>query len=85
MAAIEHLLALSEGYIAATSIEAKTLSWRVFGDSKKLDALRGGKDIQVRRYEAAMAWFSANWPVHAIWPELTPGMPISEPTGEEVA
>ena len=68
MSGIDSLLLVARRYEDALNIEASTVSWRVFNDSKKLDALRNGKDIQVRRLEAAMRWFSANWPEGAEWP-----------------
>lgn len=80
MVAIEHLLRLSEAYVEATGVEGKTLSWRVFGDSKKLDALQTGSDIQVRRYEGAMRWFADNWPENGVWPA---GVPMPEPVSSE--
>lgn len=79
MGGIDHLLLLARLYEAAQKIEASTVSWRVFNDSKKLDALRNGKDIQVRRLEAAILWFSENWPDGVDWP---PEVPRPEPTTE---
>lgn len=69
MSALDHLLTVAAEYARAEGIELKTVSWRVFGDGKKLEAIRDtGADIQVRRYERAVAWFSANWPKAAVWP-----------------
>lgn len=57
------LIERADAYKAATGItEDTTVSHRVFGDTKKLGALRRGGDITVRRFNAAMAWFAANWP-----------------------
>lgn len=69
MAAISNLLIVADAYSAALGAEAKTVSWRVFGDSKKLDAIRSGADIQVGRYERAIQWFADNWPAAAAWPK----------------
>lgn len=69
MSAIDDLLRLSHVYGAAVKIEQSTVSWRLFGDNKKLAALVAGKDIQVKRLEAAIHWFSDNWPDGAEWPE----------------
>ena len=63
-----HLLQLIDAYTEATNVEDKTLSFRVFGDSKKVSALRGGADITVGRFNAAYRWFSDNWPDDARWP-----------------
>ncbi|HWK65368.1 MAG TPA: hypothetical protein VNS34_10530 [Rhizobiaceae bacterium] len=68
MTEIAHLLGLADAFIAATSVKEVTLSHRVFGDSKKLTAIRNGADITVGRFNAAIAWFSANWPEDADWP-----------------
>jgi hypothetical protein len=78
--AISQLLALTDEYERVTGCDRVTVSWRVFGDSKKLAALHEGKDIQVRRYESAVRWLSANWPDGATWPER-----IGRPDLEEVA
>lgn len=69
MSGTERLIALCRAYADAEGIELKTVSSRVFQDSKKLDALIGGYDISVRRYEAALRWFSENWPAGAPWPD----------------
>jgi len=68
MMSLVHLLKLIDVYAAALSIEDKTVSFRVFGDSKKVTALRDGADITVGRFNAALAWFAANWPDAAEWP-----------------
>jgi hypothetical protein len=65
---IAHLLALADEYQRVTSAEDKTLSFRVFGDSKKLSALRGDADITTARFNGAVHWFAANWPEGATWP-----------------
>lgn len=65
---ITHLLTLADCYARATSLEDVTLSHRLFGDSKKLGALRGGADITVTRFNSALLWFATNWPSNADWP-----------------
>lgn len=65
---ISSLLRLADLYASSEGIELSTVSWRVFGDTKKMAALRNGADIQVRRFEGALAWFSAHWPESAEWP-----------------
>jgi hypothetical protein len=69
MTEIAHLLRLADAFIAATSIKEVTLSHRVFGDSKKLAAIRNGADITLGRFNAALEWFSFNWPSSAEWPD----------------
>jgi hypothetical protein len=69
---IEHLITVADEYGRVAQVEEKTVSSRVFQDSKKLGAIRAGSDITVGRYNAALAWFSANWPDHAVWPRDVP-------------
>lgn len=70
MSALHHLLTVAAEYARAEGVELKTVSWRVFGDGKKLEAIRDrGADLQVRRFEGAMTWFSTHWPETAVWPE----------------
>jgi len=68
MYGISDLLELTDAFLAATSIKEVTLSHRVFGDSKKICAMREGSDITVGRFNEAFRWFSANWPQGAAWP-----------------
>jgi len=75
MSAIDHLLRLSDSYRGATGIGQSALSWRMFGDTKKLRALREGADIQVKRLEKTLQWFSDNWPDGAEWPADVPRPP----------
>lgn len=79
MTVIETILALARAYGAAEGIEPKTVSWRVFKDSKKLAALESPTgDIQTRRAEATLQWFSDNWPDGAAWPEGVDRKPVSD-------
>lgn len=66
---IAHLIKVADAYGAAAQVEEKTVSSRVFQDSKKLGAIRAGSDITVGRYNAAIIWFDANWPEGAEWPQ----------------
>lgn len=68
MLQIAHLLRLADEYQRVVPVEDKTLSFRVFGDSKKLAALRTDADITTQRFNAAVQWFSDNWPEGARWP-----------------
>ena len=68
----DHLTTLADLYGRALTLEEKTVSSRVFQDSKKLGAIRAGSDITVGRYNAALEWFSANWPEGAVWPDGVP-------------
>jgi hypothetical protein len=70
MSSIDHLLSVAHAYAQAEKIDLSTVSWRALGDTKKLTAIESdGRDIQVRRLEKTMQWFSDNWPATAIWPE----------------
>ena len=69
MSGIDQLLALARSYAAAEGLELSTVSWRVFGDTKKLGAIETGSDIQVRRFEKAVLWFSDHWPQGLAWPD----------------
>lgn len=72
MSGVQQLLALARAYGQAEGIESSTVSWRVFGDTKKLGALEAGGDINVGRFERAMRWFASNWPASAAWPREVP-------------
>lgn len=48
--------------VASGGMRETTLSHRMFGDSKKLAALRGSADITVGRFISAMMWMAAHWP-----------------------
>lgn len=68
MISILNLLTLSDDYARFTKVGEKTVSSRVFGDGKKMGALRRGADITVSRYNLALQWFSNNWPDGVEWP-----------------
>ncbi|UYW34284.1 hypothetical protein [Methylorubrum extorquens] len=70
MSAITRFIAVTTAFREISGLETTTLSWRLFGDSKKLGALEAGADIQVTRYERALQWLSDNWPPEhdAYWP-----------------
>ena len=71
MSNIKHLLTVARKYAALEGVELSTVSSRAFDDGKKLAAIEAGADIQVRRFERAMQWFSDNWP-EASWPADIP-------------
>lgn len=64
----EKILRLASLYGEALGLERTTVSWRLFQDTNKLDALEGGRDLFLGRYESAMLFFSRNWPAHVSWP-----------------
>ena len=60
----DDLIALADAYKAAAGISRdQTASYRIFGDSKKLSALRKGGDITVARFHVSIDWLRNNWPV----------------------
>lgn len=68
--AIAHLKAVARVYCDSAHVPPKTLSWRIFNDGKKLDAILDNKaDLMTANHEKAMGWLSANWPDGAVWPE----------------
>jgi hypothetical protein len=71
MSGIDQLLAVARAYATAAELDLSTVSWRSLGDTKKLGAIVDGADIQVRRLEKTMQWFSDNWP-DAPWPADVP-------------
>lgn len=68
MNAIDSLLMLARRYAEAEKLDLSTVSWRALGDTKKLAALESGRDIQVKRCDAAVQWFSDHWPAGTEWP-----------------
>ncbi|UIJ31493.1 hypothetical protein LV780_04770 [Cereibacter azotoformans] len=71
---IDDLLKKADAYKEASGIDSDaTVSYRVFGDSKKLSALRAGADITVSRFNAAMEWFEKNRPTVADADQETKG------------
>jgi hypothetical protein len=68
----EHLLAALDAYVAATGVADKTISYRVFNDSKKIGALRAGASITSGRLVEALQWLSDHWPDGITWPADVP-------------
>jgi hypothetical protein len=77
MSAIDRFLSVAGTFQRLTGLKTTALSWRLFGDSKKLGALESGADIQVTRYEKALQWLSDQWPcaADAEWPVDVPRPP----------
>jgi hypothetical protein len=68
MISTDTLVAVADLFRTASGgMRETTLSHRMFGDSKKLSALRESADITVGRFNAAMCWMAAHWPEgHAV-------------------
>ena len=60
---IRDLLQIADEYKTVAGLDRdSTVSHRVFGDSKKLSALRDGAQLTVGRFNDAVIWFDVNWP-----------------------
>lgn len=79
MIEIAHLLRVADAYKASTGVEDTTVSNRVFADTKKIGAMRNGADITIGRFNAALHWFSTNWPEGAEWPTDVPRPTAAQP------
>jgi hypothetical protein len=64
----DDLLACVDLFRAVTGVEEVTLSYRIFGDTKKLRQLRERRGITLERFNAAMLWLAVNWPAGADLP-----------------
>lgn len=73
MICISDLLDVADRYRDATGTPETTVSHRVFGDTKRLAALRAGREITVGRFNAAMHWFARNWPDGRDRPDVLDG------------
>lgn len=57
------LIEVADEYLALSDArQESTVSYRIFGDTKRLRSLRGDGDITLGRFNAAMAWLARNWP-----------------------
>lgn len=68
MSGIDSLLRVARRYAEIERVPLSTVSSRALNDGKKLAALECGADINVKRMERALEWFSNNWP-DGEWPE----------------
>lgn len=66
------LLTVASAFCRARGLSVSRVSTLVFNDGKKLDAIENGSDLATGRFEAAMQWFSENWPEGADWPRGVP-------------
>jgi hypothetical protein len=65
----DDLLECADLFRGLTGLEEVTLSYRIFGDTKKLRQLRGPSGITLDRFNAAMIWLASNWPAGADLPD----------------
>lgn len=80
MSGRERILRLAAVYGEALGLERTTVSWRLFQDTNKLDAIASGRDLFLGRYERAMKFFHENWPAELDWPKG-----IDRPRADEAA
>lgn len=77
----DDLLECVDLFRTLTGVEEVTLSYRIFGDTKKLRQLRGPAGITLDRFNAAMIWLAVNWPAGAELPGKLGGyLPAPTPT-----
>ncbi|BAP94516.1 hypothetical protein [Aurantimonas phage AmM-1] len=63
------LVVTSEAYCQGRGIALGTLSARLLNRGSRLATIRDERaDLTTGSFEAAMAWFSANWPEDVAWP-----------------
>lgn len=71
----EQLLSVANAFAHGRGLSLSRVSTMVFGDGKVISRLLDGSDLTTARFEAAMLWFSDNWPEGVVWPSqvLRPG------------
>lgn len=69
---MRHLRGCADAYCTAKAISIATVAQRVLGDWRFFDRAHEGKTFTARKYDDAMAWFSANWPEGVPWPTDVP-------------
>jgi hypothetical protein len=81
----DDLLECADLYRALTGVEEVTLSYRIFGDTKKLRALRDTAGITLDRFNAGMTWFATNWPEGANIPARLKPYHVPTPDAQDAA
>lgn len=67
------LLTVATAYADANDIELSIASRRSIGDSRVLPRLKDGVSAPtLQTADAALRWFSANWPADLAWPSDIP-------------
>lgn len=81
------LLALFDEFLTGSpGLPEKTLSYRIFQDSKTITNLRGAADITLGRCNMALRWLAANWPPERALPAaLGPYVPTPANPTEDAA
>jgi hypothetical protein len=68
MTNIDQFLQLVDAYSAATGLAQSTISTRLFNDGKRLEMLRDGRDVGIRKVAEAVQLISDTWPPESVWP-----------------
>lgn len=65
----EHdFIQIVDAFSDATGMSETAISAKLFDDSRRVPAIRGGATITVRRFNAAIHTLAKQWPIHARWP-----------------
>lgn len=56
-------------YAEGRGLEMVTVARLATGDWRFFDRLGTGASFTIRKYDAIMGWFDANWPADLAWPE----------------
>ena len=85
MTLVQQLLKTADAYAAARGLSLSRVSTLAFGDGKILHRLAQGKDLTTRRLEAAMVFFSQDWPEWQDWPAAVPRPEWPQPLADAEA
>lgn len=77
----KQLLTVAQAYCDASEVSLARVSTIIFRDGKKFRLMEAGADLTTGNFEAAMAWFSANWPADAEWPAGIARPAVTEAAG----
>ncbi len=77
MCDIASFLRVIDAYRTATGVSDGGLSARLFNAGHRIQQIRAGSDIGVRRMAEALAWLSAHWPADAGWPDDVQRPPVA--------
>lgn len=68
---LTNLRTLADAYAAATNMKLATVAQRALGDWRFFERLDQSDraSFTIRKYDAAVAWFAANWQATSDWPE----------------
>lgn len=69
MTNIDQFLRLVDAYSVATGLAQSTISTRLFNDGKRLEMLRDGRDVGIRKVADAVQLISDSWPPESPWPD----------------